>query len=183
MAAWLSHATDPSPAAMTVRAQMLGARSEAVVALLGVASPNEPDDGQTLLARLSTEMVRATKQYFGKGPTQAKSYFLDDMLFIVMKGGLTTAEKTMLEFGEIDKVRDFRQTFENQMTEQLTGMIEDITGRKVLTYQSQVMFDPAVVVEIFVFDGPTPEGARAGTADGQTSHGEVGEATSEHDLP
>ncbi|MCA1678706.1 MAG: DUF2294 domain-containing protein, partial [Actinobacteria bacterium] len=100
-----------------------------------MVSPDAHEDGQTLLARLSTEMVRATKKFFGKGPTQAKSYFLDDMLFIVMKGGLTTAEKTMLEFGEEDKVRDFRQTFENQMTERLTGLIEDLTGRKVLTYQ------------------------------------------------
>ena len=71
------------------------------------------EQGQGLLARLSTEMVRAQKQFFGKGPTQAKSYFLDDMLFIVMRGGLTTAEKTMLEFGEMDRVRDFRQAFEN----------------------------------------------------------------------
>ena len=76
------------------------------MALLSVAGPNERDDGQTVLARLSTKMVRATKQFFGNGPTQAKSYFLDDMLFIVMKGGMTTAEKTMLEFGEEDKVRD-----------------------------------------------------------------------------
>jgi len=98
--------------------------------------------GQTLLARISTEMVRAQKEFFGKGPTQAKSYFLDDMLIIVMKGGLTTAEKSMMDFGEEDKVRDFRQTFENQMTEKLTGMIEDLTGRKVLTYQSQILFGP-----------------------------------------
>lgn len=114
----------------------------------------KPDDdhGQTLLARISTEMVRAQKQYFGKGPTQAKSYFVDDMLFIVMKGGLTTAEETMMGFGEDDKVRDFRQTFENRMTERLTSMIEELTGRKVLTYQSQILFKPARVIEMFVFD-------------------------------
>jgi hypothetical protein len=29
-----------------------------------------------------------------------------------MKGGLTTAEKTMMDFGEADQVRAFRQTFE-----------------------------------------------------------------------
>ena len=115
---------------------------------------SEPD-GQSLLARLSTEMVRAQKDFFGKGPTKAKSYFLDDMLVIVMQGGMTTAEKTMLGFGEADKVRDFRQTFENQMAERLTGMVEELTGRKVLTYQSQIMFDPDRVVEMFIFDDDT----------------------------
>jgi Na+-translocating membrane potential-generating system (MpsC) len=59
-------------------------------------------------------VVGAQKEFFGKGPTQAKSYFVDDMLIIVMKGGLTTAEKTMLDFGDANTVRDFRQTFENK---------------------------------------------------------------------
>ncbi len=120
--------------------------------MMHAMTPEHPEDGQSLLSRISTEIVRAQKEFFGKGPTQAKSYFLDDMLVIVMKGGITTAEQTMLDFGEEDKVRDFRQTFENQMTHKLTGMIEDLTGRKVLTYQSQIMFAPDRVVELFVFD-------------------------------
>ena len=133
--------------------------------------------GEALLARLSTEMVRAQKKYFGKGPVQAKSYILDDMLIIVMKDGLTTAEKTMLDFGEHDKVRDFRQTFENRMTEKLTGMVEELTGRKVLTYQSQIMFAPERVVEMFVFDRPArPDHIRA-TAEGQLKGEPVGEVS------
>ena len=109
-------------------------------------SAQEERRGESLLARLSNEMVRAQKEFFGKGPTQAKSYLLDDMLIIVMRGGLTTAEQTMLEFGHPDLVRQFRQLFENEMTERLSGMVEDLTGRRVATYQSQVMFQPDVVV-------------------------------------
>jgi uncharacterized protein YbcI len=37
-------------------------------------------------------------------------------------------------------------------------MIEKIVGRKVVTYQSQILFDPEIAIEIFVFDGPV-EGA------------------------
>ncbi|HEX4364128.1 MAG TPA: Na-translocating system protein MpsC family protein [Solirubrobacteraceae bacterium] len=81
-----------------------------------------------LLARISNEMVRAQKKFFGKGPTQAKSYLVDDLLFIVMRGGITTAEATMLQFGKSDMVREFRQLFENEMTERLTSMIEDLTA-------------------------------------------------------
>jgi uncharacterized protein YbcI len=139
----------------------------------------EPRHGESMLARLSTEMVRAQKQYFGKGPTQAKSYFLDDMLFIVMKGGLTTAEKTMMEFGQADKVRDFRQVFENEMTAKLTGLIEDITGRKVLTYQSQVMFTPDRVIEMFVFDDQASDELINATAEGQLRHEPTGEVASD----
>jgi uncharacterized protein YbcI len=58
----------------------------------------------------------------------------------------------MLEFGRQDLVREFRQQFENEMTRRIIDMIEELTERKVLTYQSQVMFDPDVVVEMFVFE-------------------------------
>jgi uncharacterized protein YbcI len=70
----------------------------------------------------------------------------------VRRAGLTPAAPTMLEFGRQDLVREFRQQFENEMTKRIIDMIEELTERKVLTYQSQVMFDPDVVVEMFVFD-------------------------------
>ena len=148
-----------------------------------MSAPEDGEEhGQGLLARISNEMVRAQKEFFGKGPTQAKSYLVDDLLFIVMRGGLTTAEKTMLAFGRPDQVRQFRQLFENEMTERLTDMIEGLTGRKVLTYQSQVLFDPDIVVEMFVFDSAASEQARAATAAGQTTDDSIGEATAEDAL-
>jgi uncharacterized protein YbcI len=113
--------------------------------------------GDDLLSRISTEMVRAQKKYFGKGPESTKSYMLDDFLLIVMRGSRTVAEQTMLDFGQMDLVRNFRQQFENEMTSRLTGMIEELTGRKVIGYQSQVLFTPEVVLEVFFFDRPAGE--------------------------
>ena len=112
----------------------------------------------------------------------AKSYMLDDMLIIVMRGGMTTAEKTMLEFGNQDQVRSFRQLFENSMTERLTQKMEGLTGRKILTYQSQVMFDPDVVVEMFVFDSEASSDAIEATAEGQLGDRDTGTATDEDAL-
>src|SRR5918998_2896197 len=146
----------------------------------------KPEDreerGQGLLARISSEMVRAQKEFFGKGPTKAKTYILDDLLIIVMRGGMTTAEKTMLKFGQSDQVRQFRQLFENEMTERLTDMIERLTQRKVLTYQSQVMFDPDIVVEMFVFDSAGDPDDRAATAEGQLQDDNTGVATDQDAL-
>jgi uncharacterized protein YbcI len=134
------------------------------------------------LVKISNEMVRAQKKFFGKGPTKARTYFLDDMLIIVMRGGMTTAERTMLDFGHPDQVRSFRQLFENSMTEKLTSKMEELTGRKILTYQSQVMFDPDVVVEMFIFDDDAPGDAIEATAEGQTGDEPTGEATDEEAL-
>src|SRR4051794_23030856 len=97
----------------------------------GSGPPDEPHGGD-LLSRISTEMVRAQKKFFGKGPETAKSYMLDDFLMIVMRGSQTQAEATMVDFGQEDLVRNFRQEFENEMTSRLVGMVEELTGRKVL---------------------------------------------------
>ena len=123
--------------------------------------------GQPLLRQLSTEMVRMQKQAFGKGPMHSKAYMFDDLLLVVMRDGLTVAEKTMLEFGQADLVRNFRQQFENDMTSRMIEPIERLTGRRVLTYQSQIMFNPDVIVEIFVFDEAGGYEERFATAEGQ----------------
>ncbi len=127
------------------------------------------EKGGSLLAQISNAFVSMQKEYWGIGPLEAKSYMMDDLLLIVMRGGLTRAEHTMLDFGQQDMVRNFRQTFENEMTQQLTGMIEELTGRKVLTYQSQILFDPNIVAELFVFDRAAGAGAEeiVATAEGQ----------------
>jgi uncharacterized protein YbcI len=109
-------------------------------------------------------MVKALKTYYGKGPTKAKCYLFDDLLFVVMRGGMTQGENTLLEAGHSDEVRTFRQRFQNVMGERLVGTIEQLTERKVLTYQSQVLFDPFVVIEIFVFDQPHASSAIEETA-------------------
>lgn len=133
--------------------------------------------GAELLSRISNEMVRVMKEYFGRGPTRAKSYMLDDLLVVVMRDGMTTAERTMLEFGRSDVVRQFRQEFENEMSERLIGAVERLSGRKVVTYQSQVMFDPNTVVELFLFDEPAPASAVHATSAAQLQDEQAGLAT------
>src|SRR3954454_7552446 len=123
------------------------------------------DAGQSVLAKISTEVVRTLKESFGKGPVKAKSYLLDDFLLVVMRGGATVAEETMLERGHGDMVRQFRQTYQNEMGDPLIAKIEALTGRTVVNYQSQVLFDPQIVIEIFFFgsegDGQADESGAA----------------------
>ena len=140
------------------------------------------EKGGSLLAKISNAFVTMQKDYWGIGPLEAKSYMMDDLLLIVMRGGLTRSERTMLDFGQHDLVRSFRQAFENEMTQNLTGKIEELTGRKVLTYQSQILFDPDIVAELFVFDKAPGGGAEeiVATAEGQLRerpHGRIHDAT------
>jgi uncharacterized protein YbcI len=124
----------------------------------------EGRSGASLLSAISREMVKAMKTYYGRGPTKAKSYLMDDLLFIVMREGITQAEETMLAAGKDDEVHAFRRQFEKIMTERLVGTIEQLTGRKVVAHQSQVLFEPPMVVQVFVFDEPLERQAIEETA-------------------
>ncbi len=126
------------------------------------AAPHE----QSLLSRISTEVVRTLKDSFGKGPLKAKSYMLDDFLVVVMRGGVTVAEQTMLDRGHSDLVRAFRQAYQNELGDELVAKIEVLTGRKVVNYQSQILFDPHIVTEIFFFDDTADEAQLRETAAG-----------------
>jgi uncharacterized protein YbcI len=118
---------------------------------------------QPSLSEISRELVAAMKQNYGRGPVSAKSYLIDDFLLVVMRGGMNTAEQTMLNKGRSDIVREFRQAFQNEMGEYLISIIERLTGRRVVTYQSQVLFDPDVIIEIFFFEEPADADALAET--------------------
>jgi uncharacterized protein YbcI len=113
---------------------------------------DDDDSGASLLRQISGEMVALQKQYWGKGPRHVKSYILNDLVLIVMRGGLTVAERTMVELGQQDLVRQFRQVFENNITDERSAVIARLAKREVLVAQGQIMFDPDVVIEIFVLD-------------------------------
>jgi uncharacterized protein YbcI len=121
-----------------------------------VSTSAAPEQG--MLAKVSTEVVRTLKDSFGKGPLKAKSYLLDDFLLVVMRGGVTVAEQTMLDRGHGDLVRRFRQTYQNEVGDELVAKIEALTGRKVVNYQSQILFEPHIVMEVFFFADDTHGG-------------------------
>ena len=112
-----------------------------------------PEHGE-IRAALSNTLVALMKEYYGKGPTAAKSFLCDEYVMTVLEDGLTTNEKTMLEAGQHSLVRDYRLSFQQVVREEFCSAVERITERKVLDYHSQIVFDPPRSFEIFVLDRP-----------------------------
>lgn len=108
------------------------------------------DGGQR--AAVANAMVGMKKEFYGKGPLAAKAYFDDDWIFVVLDGGLTRNEETLLAAGETALVREYRLRFQEAMTATVTTAVESIVGRKVATYHSQIMFDPVRTVEMFLLE-------------------------------
>lgn len=109
-------------------------------------------------AGISRAVMTAYKKALGKGPESVKSYFLDDMLVVVSKGGITTTERTMLDHGQPESVREIRRVLEIEMSDGLSQQISELTGRTVIAYQSQIMFAPDRVIAVYVFDDSSTNG-------------------------
>ena len=128
---------------------------QASAAELIAAAGGETDERPgSLRMALSNAMVGLKKQYYGKGPSRARTYLMDEYVFIVMEGGLTRSEETLLAAGQSDLIRNYRLAFQETVTHTTTRAVAELTGRDVLTYHSQILFDPTRVFEIFVLDGP-----------------------------
>jgi uncharacterized protein YbcI len=118
---------------------------------------SEPRSGHDIggaRAALSNAIVGLFKEFYGKGPTAAKTYFNDDWIFVVMENGLTRNEETLVAAGEHEMVRQYRLRFQEVMRDRICATVAQLTGREVLTYHSQLLFDPVRMVEMFLVAGP-----------------------------
>jgi uncharacterized protein YbcI len=121
-----------------------------------LSKTDQPGDSEPLgplLAEVTNAIVRLHRTHYGKGPTRSKSYLVDDVLICVMRDVLTTVERTLIEAGEVDRVRGARLAFQDAMQDQFKAAVEEVLGRPVLGYTSQVLADEALAVELFVL-GP-----------------------------
>src|SRR5436189_1381168 len=103
-----------------------------------------------LLAEISNSIVGILREYYGRGPTKAKTYAFDDYVVTVLQDILTTVERTLVEHGHESLVRQVRITFQEAVADRFTGAVAEAMGRKVLAYHSQVTFHPAMGFEFFV---------------------------------
>ncbi len=119
------------------------------------AGAEAPLSGGHLLAAISNRIVQIQREHYGRGPMKAKTYALDDLVIVVMRGtGFTPLEKTMLDSGDPDRIVEIRHDFQHMMTKRFTDSIEELTSRKVLAFLSQAHIEPDISLEIFFVDGP-----------------------------
>jgi uncharacterized protein YbcI len=116
----------------------------------------EPLQGGRLLADITNRIVALMREHYGRGPIKAKTYVLDNLITCVLSDGFTAIEKTMMAGGEPERVLEMRRDFQRYMKIRYSEMVEELTGRKVLAFLSQVHVEPDLTVEMFLLDGPVP---------------------------
>lgn len=124
-----------------------------IVALHTELGRPEGATGEVLTA-VSNGMVALLKEYYGRGPTAAKSYYQDDLVVCVLRGGFSRVEQTLLDSGRGHAVIQQRREFQELMRERFVRVIEEAVGRPVIGFMSGNQQDPDLMCEVFVL-GPT----------------------------
>jgi uncharacterized protein YbcI len=103
-----------------------------------------------VLTAISDGMVALLKEYYGRGPTRTKSYYEDDLVVCVLRGGFSRVEQTLLEGGRGAAVIQQRMEFQELMRERFEAVIERATGRQVIGFMSGNQQHPDMMCEVFI---------------------------------
>ena len=95
-------------------------------------------------------MVVLLKEFYGRGPTRAKTYYEDDLVVCLLRGGYSRVEQTLLEGGRGGSVIQQRMEFQELMRERFVAVIEEATGRRVIGFMSGNQQDPDIMCEVFI---------------------------------
>jgi uncharacterized protein YbcI len=107
-------------------------------------------------AAVSNAIVGIHSKHYGKGPTKAKTYLIDDMVVCVMQDVFTTVERTLIDAGKGELVREVRTTFQYSMRDEFRDAISAIVGRRPRSFMSQIDCDADMALEFFLLeDGVT----------------------------
>ena len=103
-----------------------------------------------VLTAISDGMVALLKEFYGRGPTRAKSYYEDDLVVCLLRGGFTRVEQTLLAGGRGSSVIQQRMEFQELMRQRFEAVIEEATGRHVIGFMSGNQQHPDMMCEVFI---------------------------------
>jgi len=126
-----------------------------------------PAIGSKML-QVSNAIVGLHKEFYGRGPTKARSTLAKDVLVVVLEGGFSQAERTLAESGRTDAVSDARQVMQSVIKDRWIEAVEEILDRRVTSFLSASDPLKQVQVETFLLE-PDDHGSQDGTITGLRS--------------
>jgi uncharacterized protein YbcI len=130
----------------------------------------QPTSGEVLTA-ISEGLVALLKEFYGRGPSQAKTYYADDLVVCLLRGGFTRVEETLRDGGRGAAVIHQRMAFQEVMRARFESVVENATKRRVVGFMSGNQQHPDMICEVFILaptdllrDDELPEGEQHLTA-------------------
>lgn len=95
-----------------------------------------------LESEISSAIIRFKKEYMGRGPLSLRTYLLDDMALVRLKGVLTPAEQKLAQVEERNRGRDLIKQVRLELIEHgrplLEAVVEEVLGVKVVSLHTDI---------------------------------------------
>jgi len=109
-------------------------------------------DRGRLSAAISNAIVGIHREHYGRGASRTRTVTGADYIICFMEDIYTRIEKTLIEAGRFEAVQATRSAFQDTMRERFSAAVEELSGRKVVGFLSQVHVDPDLSVETFILE-------------------------------
>ena len=95
-----------------------------------------------LEALISEAIIQFEKDYMGRGPTETKTYLVDNLVIIKLQGVLTPSEKQLANSAESDSGRELIKKMRHALLQKgrylLEALIKDLLGVSIRSLHSDL---------------------------------------------
>ena len=106
-----------------------------------------------LEAQISEALVQFEIDYMGRGPKEARTHIIEDMVLVRLKGVLTPAETQLTKSANgVELIKNMRSTLVENGKPILFKVISDITGVKVIDLQTDISTTTGERIFVFILD-------------------------------
>lgn len=105
-------------------------------------------------AEISKAFTRFEKEHLGRGPREVRTFIIEDMILIRLKGVLTPAEESLAAADGAALIKEIRMRLIENSRPLIETLIEDITGVKMLTLHTDISSITGERVIVLGMDSP-----------------------------
>jgi uncharacterized protein YbcI len=109
-------------------------------------------------AEITEVVIRFEKEYMGRGPVEAKTYLVEDMVLVRLHGVMTPAEHQLASSADSRHGRELIKQVRRELLEKgrplLEAVVQEVTSRKVLSLHTDISTVTGERVIVFTLDAP-----------------------------
>lgn len=100
--------------------------------------PDEKTKGQ-IEAAVTEAITQYERDYLGRGPKEAKSFIVENLVIVKLQGILSPAEKQLShENGGVDLIKKMRTRLIESSSDELSELVEEETGIGVVSMHTDI---------------------------------------------
>ena len=117
-----------------------------------------PKTGGQLEAEISDAIVKFELDYMGRGPEEARTYIIDDLVLVRLRGVLTPAERQLAGVDGTPHGRALIKETRRELIEKarplLEAIVRDVTGQDVRSLHTDISTRIGERIIVFSLAGP-----------------------------